>query len=89
MTTGKTIALTAWTFIGKMMSLLFNILSRFVIAFLPRSMCFLISWLQSPSAVTLEPNKINFVTVSAFSPSICLEGNGNRCHNLSLLSVEF
>ena len=59
MTTGKTIALTRWTFVGKVMSLLFNKLSRFVIAFLPRSKHLLISWLQSPSAVILEPKKIN------------------------------
>ena len=58
MTTGKTIALTRWTFVGKVMSLLFNMLSRLVIAFLPRRKCFLISWLQSPSAVILEPRKI-------------------------------
>ena len=58
MTTGKTIALTKWTFVGKVMSLLFNMLSRLVIAFLPRSKCLLISWLQSPSAVILEPRKI-------------------------------
>ena len=57
MTTGKTVALTIWTFVGKVMSLLFNMLSRFVIAFLPRSKCLLISWLQSPSAVILEPPK--------------------------------
>ena len=60
MTTGKTIALTRWTFVSKAMSLLFNMLSRFVIAFLPRSKCLLISWLQSLSAVILEPKKINF-----------------------------
>ena len=58
MTTGKTIALTRWTFVGKVMSLLFNTLSRLVITFLPRSKCLLISWLQSPSAVILEPRKI-------------------------------
>ena len=58
MTTGKTIALTRWTFVVKVMSLLFNMLSRFVIAFLPRNKCLLISWLQSPSAVILEPKKI-------------------------------
>ena len=58
MTTGKTIALTRWTFDGKVTSLLFNMLSRFVIAFLPRSTCLLISWLQSPSAVILEPEKV-------------------------------
>ena len=70
MTTGKTIALTIWTFVGKVMSLLFNMLSRFVMALLSRSKCLLISWLQSPSAVSLESKKINFVTVS---PSICHE----------------
>ena len=64
MTTGKTIALTRWTFVGKVMSLLFNMPSRFVVAFLPRSKCLLISWLQSPSAVILEPPKIKSVTVS-------------------------
>ena len=64
MTTGKTIALTRWIFVGKVMSLLFNMLSRLVIAFLPRSKRLLISWLQSPSAVILEPPKIKFVTVS-------------------------
>ena len=67
MTTGKTIALTRWTFVGKVMSLLFNMLSRLVIAFLPRSKCFLISWLQSPSAVILEPKKIKSVTVCIVS----------------------
>ena len=71
MTTGKTIALTRWTFAGKVMSLLFNMLSRLVIAFLPRSKHFLISWLQSPSAVILEPPKIKSVPVSTVSPSIC------------------
>ena len=63
----KTIALTRWTFIGKVMSLLFNMLSRFVIAFLPRSKCLLISWLQSPSAVILEPKKIKSVIISIIS----------------------
>ena len=76
MTTGKTIALTSWTFVGIAMSLLFNMLSRFVIAFLPRSKSLLISWLQSPSAVILEPNKIKSVTVSIVSPSICHEVMG-------------
>ena len=76
MTTGKTIALTRWTFVGKVMSLLFNMLSRFVIAFLPRSKHLLISWLQSPSAVMLEPKKIRSVTVSIVSPSICHEVMG-------------
>ena len=70
MTTGKTIALTRWTFVGRVMSLLFNMLSRLVITFLPRSKRFLISWLQSPSAVILEPQKIKSDTVSTVSPSI-------------------
>ena len=70
-TTGKTIALTRWTFVGKVMSLLFNMLSRLVIDFLPRSKHLLISWLQSPSAVILEPKKITSLTVSTVSPSIC------------------
>ena len=70
-TTGKTIALTRQTFIGKVISQLFNMLSRLVIAFLPRSKCVLISWLQSSSAVILEPKKIKSVTVSTVSPSIC------------------
>ena len=73
MTTGKTIALTRWTFIGKVMSLLLNILSRLVIAFLLRSKPLLISWLQSPSAVILEPKKIKPLTVSIVSPSVCHE----------------
>jgi len=80
MTTGKTIALTRWTFVGKVMSLLFNMLSRLVITFLPRSKCLLISWLQSPSAVILEPRKIKSATVSTVSPSIC--------HDLGYLNVE-
>ena len=66
MTTGKTIAYTVQTFVGKAMSLLFNMLSRFLIAFLPRSNCLLISWLQSPSAAILEPKEIKSVTVSIF-----------------------
>ena len=72
-TTGKTIALTLQTFVGKEVSLLFIMLSRFVIAFLPRSNCLLISWLQSPPAVILEPKKIKSVTVSIVSSSICHE----------------
>ena len=68
MTTGKTIALTRWTFVGKVMSLLLNMLSRLVITFLPRSKSLLISWLQSPSAVILEPKKIKSVTISTVSP---------------------
>ena len=73
MTTGKTIVLTRWTFVGKVMCLLFNMLSRYVIAFLPRSKRLLIPWLQSPSAVILESPKIKSVTVSTVSPSICYE----------------
>ena len=76
MTTGKTIALTRWTFFGKIMSLLFNILSRLVITFLPRSKHLLILWLQSPSAVILEPQKIKSDTVSTVSPSISHEVMG-------------
>ena len=71
MTTGKTIALTTWTFVGKVMPLLFYMLSRLVITFLPRSKCLLISWLQSPSAVILEPPEIKSATVSTVSLSIC------------------
>ena len=73
MTTGKTIALTRQTFVGKVMSLLFNMLSRLAISLLPRSKRHLISWLQSPSAVILEPQKIKSVTLSTVSPSICNE----------------
>ena len=73
MTPGKTIALTRWTFVGKVMSLLFNMLSRLVIAFLLRSKRLLISWLQSPSAVVFETQKIKSLTVSIISPSICHE----------------
>ena len=76
MTTGKTIALTKWTFVGKVMSLLFNMLSRFVIAFLPRGKHLLISWLQSLPTVILEPKKRKSVTASTFSPSICYEVMG-------------
>ena len=76
MTTGKTIALTTWTSVDKVMSLLFNMLSRLVITFLPRSKCLLISWLQSPSAVIFKPRKIKSDTVSTVSPSICHEVMG-------------
>ena len=76
MTTGKTIALTRWTFVGQVMSLLFNMLSRLVITFLPRSKHLLISWLQSPSAVILEARKIKSDTVSTVSPSISHEVMG-------------
>ena len=76
MTTGKTMALTRRSFAGKVMSLFFNMLSRLVITFLPRSKCLLISWLQSPSAMILEPPKIKPVTVSIVSPSTCHEVMG-------------
>ena len=76
MTTGKTIALTTRTFVDKVMSLLFNMLSRLIITFISRSKCLLISWLQSPSAVILEPPKIKSVTVSIVSPSICYDVMG-------------
>jgi len=76
MTTGKTIALTRWTFVGKVMSLLFNMLSRLVITFLPRSKRLLISWLQSPSAVIVETQNIKSVTVSTVYPSISHEVMG-------------
>ena len=80
MTTGKTIALIRWTFVGKVMSLLFYMLSSLVVAFLPRTKSLLISWLHSPSAVILEPQKIKSDTVSTVSPS--------GCHDLCFLNVE-
>ena len=85
MTAGKTIALTRWTLVGKVMSLLLNMLSRFVITFLPRSKCLLISCLQSPSAVILEPpqNKVWHCF-----PIYLPWNNGTRCHDLSFLNVE-
>ena len=89
MITGKTIALTIQNFIGKIMSLLFNVLSKFVIVFLPRSRCILISWQQSPSAMILDPKKIQSFTISIVSPSICHEVNGTGCHDLSFLNIEF
>ena len=76
MITGKTTALTRWTFVDKVMSLLFNMLTRLVIAFLPRRKHLLISWLQSPSAVILEPKKVKSATVYTVSPSICHEVMG-------------
>ena len=85
MTTRKTIALTRWTFVSKVMSLLFNTLSRFVIAFLPRSKCLLISWLRSPSAVILEPKKIKSVPASTFPQSI--GHDGTKCHDLSFVCL--
>ena len=84
MTTGNTIALTRWTFVGNVMSLLFNMLSKLVITFLQRSKCLLISWLQSPLVVILEPPKIKSVTVSTVSPSISQEVMGP---DLSFLNV--
>ena len=76
MTSGEIIALTTWTFVGKVLSLLFNMLSRLVIAFLPRSKHLLVSWLQSPSTVILESHKIKSVTVSTVYLSICHEEMG-------------
>ena len=89
MTSGKTIALTRWNFVGKVMSLLFNMLSRLVIAFLPRNKCLLISWLWSPSAVILETKKIKSVTVSTVSPSICHEVMGPDAVILVFWMVSF
>ena len=88
MTTGKTIALTRQTFVGKVMSLLFNMLSRVVITFLPRSKHLLISWLQSPSVVILEPKKIKSDNVSTVSPSISHEVMGPDAMTLRFLNVE-
>ena len=84
LTTGKTIALTRWTFIGKVMSLLLNMLSRLVITFLPRSKCLLISWLQSPSPVILDSQKI----VSHCFPTYFPWSDGTRCHDLRFVNVE-
>ena len=89
MTTGKTIALTRKTFVSNAMFLLFNILSRFVIVFLPWSKRLLILWLQSPSAVILEPKKIKSLTVSIVSPSICHEVMGPDAMIFVFFNVEF
>ena len=89
MTTGKTIALTTWTSVGKVTFLLFNMLSRFVIAFVPRSKRLLISWLRSPSAVILEPKNIKSVTVSIVSPSICHEVMGSDAMILVFWTLSF
>ena len=94
MTTGKTIVLIKRTFVDKVMSLLFNMLFRLLITFLPRNKRLLISWLQSPSALILEPPKIKPDAVSTVSPSICPTGetvvsDGTRYHDLSFLNVEF
>ena len=88
MTTGKIIALTIWTFVGKVISLFFNMISRLVITFLPRSKRLLISWLQSPSAVILEPPKIKSDTVSTVSLIYFPWSDGTRCHDLSFMNVE-
>ena len=88
MTTGKTIALTRWTFVGKVMSLLFNMLSRLVITFLPRSKCLLISWLQSPSAVILEPQKHKVWHCFHCFPIYFPWSDGTRYHDLCFLNVE-
>ena len=88
MTNGKITALTRRTFVGKVMSLLFNMLSRLVITFLPRSKRLLISWLQSPSAVILEPKKIKSDTISTVSPSISHEVMEPDCHDISFLNVK-
>ena len=88
-TTGKTITLTRQNFVSKVMSLVFNMLSRFVMAFLPKSKCLSISWLQSLSTVILEPKKINYVIVSIFFPIYLSWGDGTGCHDLSFLIVEF
>ena len=89
MTTGKTIALTRQTFVSRVMSLLFNTLFRFVIALLSRSKHLLISWVQTPSAVILEPKKIKSVDVSIVSLAICHWSDGMGSHDLTLLNVEF
>ena len=89
MITGKTIALNRWTFVGKVMSLLFNMLSRLVIAYLPRSKCLLISWLQSPSSGILKPQQLKSVTVSTVSPFICHEVMGLNAMNLVFWMLSF
>ena len=88
-TPGKTIALTRWTSVGKVMSLLFNMMSSLVIAFLPRNKCLLISWLQSPTAVIWEPTKIKSVKCFHCFPIYLPWSDGTRCHDLSFLNIEF
>ena len=88
MTTGKTIALTRWTFVGKVMSLLFNLLSRLVITFLPRSKCLLISWLKSPSTVILEPPQNKVWHCFHCFPIYFPWSDGTGCHDLRFLNVE-
>ena len=94
MTTGKTIALTGWTFVGRVMSLLFNMLSRLVIAFLPRNKRLFISWLQSPSAVILEPRKVNLSLFPLFLHLFAMKWWDRMTHDwwghdLSFLNVEY
>ena len=89
MTTGKSIALTRWTFVGKVMSLLFNMLSRLVITFLPRSNCLLISWLQLSSVAILEPPQSKVCHYVRCFPIYLLWSDGTRCHDLSFLNVDF
>ena len=89
MTTGKTISLTRWTFVDKVVSLLFNMMSRLVITFLPRSKCLLISWLQSLSAVNLKPPKNKVCHCFHCFPIYLPWSDGTRCHDLSFLNVEF
>ena len=89
LTNEKTIALTIWTFVGEVMSLLFNTLSRFFTAFLLRSKHLLISWLQSPSTVVLEPKKRKSVTALTFPPSYLPWSDGTRCHDHSFLMLSF
>ena len=89
MTTGKTKAMTRWTFVGKVMSLLFNMLSRLVITFLPRNKRLLISWLQSPSALILEPPQNKLSNCFYCFPIYLPWSDGTRCHDLSFFNVEF
>ena len=89
MTTGKTIALTTWTFVGKVVTLLFNTLSRFVIAFLPRNTCLWILWLQTLSAVILKNKKIKICHCHHFFPFYLPWSDGTRCHDLNFTDVEF
>ena len=90
MTTGKTKALSRWKFVGKVMSLLLNMLSRLVITFLPRSKHLLISWLQSPSIVNFwEPKKIKYLSLFHFPPIYLPRSDGTRCHDLCFFNVEF
>ena len=89
MTTGKTLSSSIQTSVSKVMSLLFNTLSRFVITFLPRNKCLLISWLESLSSVILEPKKSESAAAFTFSPSILPRSDGARCHDLSFFHVEF